>query len=180
MGYKYDRDEILAAAVEAVRDDGLSQLTFGRLAKRIGINDRSIVYYFPTKADLISGTIIAIGAGLQDVLAEAFGDEPLPAEELMRRAWPSMADDANLHVFRAFFELVGLSGAGIEPFATLAPMVITAWADWVEQRVVPGPGVSARDETYRVLAVLDGLLIVRLQLGADAAEGAARAAGLLG
>ena len=49
MGYKYDRNEILAAAVEAVADDGLSQLTFGRLAKRIGINDRSIVYYFPTK-----------------------------------------------------------------------------------------------------------------------------------
>ena len=42
--------------IDAVLDEGLSRLTFGRLAKRIGINDRSIVYYFPTKADLIAET----------------------------------------------------------------------------------------------------------------------------
>ena len=35
--------------------DGLSNLTFGRLAKRLGMADRTIVYYFPTKADLIAG-----------------------------------------------------------------------------------------------------------------------------
>ncbi|MBX7068796.1 MAG: TetR family transcriptional regulator, partial [Microthrixaceae bacterium] len=32
----------------------MSALTFGSLAQTVGTNDRTIVYYFPTKADLIS------------------------------------------------------------------------------------------------------------------------------
>lgn len=178
MGYKYDKDEILAAAVQAVRDDGLSQLTFGRLAKRIGINDRSIVYYFPTKAALVSETIAAIGAGIQEVLGAAFGEEPLAADDLLARAWPIMATEANDPVFRTFFELVGLGGAGVEPFATLSPMIIDAWASWVEPRVLAEGDSTTRAEALRVMAVLDGMLLLRLQLGPTAADDAARAAGI--
>ena len=64
MGYKYNETEILDAAVQAALEDGLSRLTFGRLAKRLGIADRSIVYYFPTKADLLTQTIARIGGCL--------------------------------------------------------------------------------------------------------------------
>ena len=52
MGHKHTKEEILEGALAAAFDDGLSQLTFGRLAKRLGINDRVVVYYFPSKDDL--------------------------------------------------------------------------------------------------------------------------------
>ena len=60
MGYKYDADELLAAAAEFVLDEGLSALTYGRLAQRLGIPDRSIVYYFPTKVDLVTRTVLTL------------------------------------------------------------------------------------------------------------------------
>ncbi len=178
MGYRYSRDEILVAAVEAVAEDGLSTLTFGRLAKRMGISDRAIVYYFPSKADLISATIAAIGAELIDVLDDAFGSEPLAPTQLIRRAWPTVSAPSNETVFRVFFELVGLSGAGIEPFATLAPALLNAWAEWLVPHIEVPDGSTAKSESYRIMATLDGLLIIQVQLGPDAAAGAAQAMGV--
>ena len=72
MGRKHSKDDILQGALDAVFDDGLSQLTFGRLAKRLGTSDRIIVYYFPTKDDLITEVMGAVGLQLQLTLAEAF------------------------------------------------------------------------------------------------------------
>ena len=62
MGHKHTKAEILDGALAAAFDDGLSQLTFGRVAKRLGISDRIVVYYFPTKDDLIGEVILAMGA----------------------------------------------------------------------------------------------------------------------
>jgi len=72
MGHKHSKDDILQGALDAVFDDGLSQLTFGRLAKRLGISDRIIVDYFPTKDDLIAQVMGAVGLQLQLTLADAF------------------------------------------------------------------------------------------------------------
>ena len=72
MGYRHTKEEILEGALAAALDDGLSQLTFGRLAKRLGINDRTIVYYFATKDDLVSEVVVAMGMRLQQTLASAF------------------------------------------------------------------------------------------------------------
>ena len=57
MGYRHSRQEILDGALATAMDDGLSQLTFGRVAKRLGINDRTVVYYFPTKDALITEVV---------------------------------------------------------------------------------------------------------------------------
>lgn len=178
VGYKYSSDDMLAASVEAVAEDGLSMLTFGRLAKRMGINDRTIVYYFPTKSDLISATVSTIGGGLLGLLDEAFGTEPLPPHDLISRAWPTLSAPPQEPVFRTFFELIGLSGARIEPFATLAPTLLAAWAEWLIPHIAVPDGSTAEAEAHRVMATLDGLLIIHGQLGADASAGAARAMGL--
>lgn len=177
MGYKHSREEILAASVDAVADDGLSSLTFGRLAKRIGINDRAIVYYFPSKADLISATIEAISGDLIAVLDEAFGTDPLTPDDLIARAWPTLSAPVHQPIFRTFFELIGLSGARLEPFASLGPALLLDWAAWLVPHIEVPDGSTAGDEAYRIMATLDGLLLVQSQLGLEAAAGAARAMG---
>ena len=53
MGHRHTKEEILSGAVDAAFADGLSQLTYGRVAKRLGINDRTVVYYFPSKDDIL-------------------------------------------------------------------------------------------------------------------------------
>ncbi len=78
-------------ALQAAFDDGLSQLTFGRLAKRLGISDRIVVYYFPTKDDLIGEVITSMGLQLQHTLAAAFATPALDHVDLIRAAWPVLA-----------------------------------------------------------------------------------------
>ena len=70
VGYRHQREDLLAAAVEVARADGLGALTFGRVARHVGTNDRTVVYYFPTKADLIGAVLVTLGAQLQDLLAQ--------------------------------------------------------------------------------------------------------------
>lgn len=177
MGYKYDEGEILAAAVEAVLDEGLSKLNYGRLAARLGIADRSIVYYFPTKADLVTRTVFALGGRFQALLEDAFGVERLQKDELLRRAWPVLTTPYADRVFAVFFELVGLSAAKISPFDALAPTVMEAWIGWLVPRI-DAPESVARAQAYSIVAMLDGLLILRLTAGAEAADGAAQALGV--
>ena len=170
MGYKYDRQEILDAAVEAVLSEGASQLTFGRLAKRLGLPDRSIVYYFPTKTDLLTQTVGEVGRRMQVLLAEAFGREARPSEELARRAWMVLATEEADPVLSVFLEIVGLGVCGVEPFDELAPATIASWAEWLTPLVAATSPEQAHDDALATIALLDGLLILRHTLGADAAQ----------
>ena len=180
MGYKYDEFEILDHAVDEVLEHGLRQLTFGRLAKRIGINDRSIVDYFPTKDALLLRVLEAIGVKLQPVLVEAFGSEDRLSEaELLHRAWPVMASADNDPIFDLFFELVGLAAASIDPFPAVAAGLMDNWLTWLTPRVHAAEA-DQRATALAVMAQLDGLLILRKTLGPEAADSAARHIGIDG
>lgn len=178
MGYKYDRQQILDAAVDAVLAEGVSQLTFGRLARRLGVPDRSIVYYFPTKTDLLTATVMEVGSRMQVLLADAFGQDPRPCEELARRAWTVLATEQADPVLAVFLEVVGLGVSGVEPFDVLAPAVVSAWAEWLTPLVAAETPELARDDALATMALLDGLLILRHTTGAEAAERVARRLGV--
>lgn len=173
MGYKYDRGELLDAAVDAVLADGIGQLTFGRLAKRVGINDRSIVYYFPTKRDLVTEVVVALGARFQSVLDDAFGEDELDAVEVVRRAWPVLTSADADPVFRIYFELVGLSAAGVEPYDELTPALVDHWISWLAPRVAGESELARREHATAAVALVDGLLLVHHTVGADASHAAA-------
>ncbi len=177
--------------MEVASEEGIHQLTFGRLATRLGIADRTVVYYFPTKEQLVTEVIGAFAADLLVVLDKAFGVEPQSAAELMNRAWPKLTTKAADRVFRVFFELVGLAAARVEPYVTLAPTIVEAWVTWLTPRLEPvdkfgklakrGATIDASEHRSQVLAVmatLDGLLLIRHTLGAPASASAAAALGI--
>jgi hypothetical protein len=179
MGYRHSADEILREAAAVGFEHGLTGITFARVAERLGISDRMVVYYFPTKNDLITAVVGHLGRELQVLLEGAFGSEPLDPHELMRRAWPVLSSSAADPIFRLFLELIGMAGTRREPYGQLAPMLLEQWVSWLESRVAGHTAAQRRRAATAVIAQVDGLLMVRSLLGPAAARGAAAELGLL-
>ena len=177
VGHKHTKSDILSAALDAALDDGLSQLTFGRLAKRIGISDRVIVYYFPTKADLIGEVIVAMGLELQARLADAFTTPAADHVEMTRTAWPLRASSDNDRVFALFFEANGLAAVGREPYASLVPSLVAGWIDWAAS-LMAGTLAQRKAQAEGAIAVIEGLILLRLLAGPKTANRAARTLGI--
>ncbi len=177
MGYRHTKQEILDGALATAIDDGLSQLTFGRVAKRLGINDRTVVYYFPTKDALITEVVMSLGLQLQAALGEAFSTPASDHLDLARLAWPVLARDELDPTFALFFEANGLAATGRAPFDTLVPQLIEAWVSWV-MLFLAGPEDERRAEAGAAIAVIDGLLLLRLLAGPPAASRAAERLGV--
>jgi AcrR family transcriptional regulator len=173
MGHKHTKDEILEGALAAASDEGLSQLTFGRLAKRLGISDRVVVYYFPSKDALVGEVLSAMGAQLQSALAPAFASSASDHLELLRAAWPVIARVDADRVFALFFEAAGLAAAGNEPYSSLVPQLVDAWVAWAAG-LIDGTKARSRAEAEAAIALIDGLLMFRQLAGPEAADRAVR------
>jgi AcrR family transcriptional regulator len=177
VGHKHSKEEILEAAVASAFADGLSRLSFGRVAARLGISDRTVVYYFPTKRDLVGEVVGAMGIRLQEALGPAFTSPAADHVELLRAAWPILAHPDADPTFALYFEATGLAAAGQEPFRTLVPQLLEAWIAWMEA-LIDGSPSRRRTEAETAIAVVDGLLLLRQVAGPDPAARAARRLGI--
>jgi AcrR family transcriptional regulator len=179
MGYRHAKDDILDGAIAAAFDDGLSRLTFGRLAKRLGISDRVIVYYFPTKDDLVGEVLLALGAQLRTALATTFSSSPIDHRALLRTTWPTLGRPEFDPVFALFFEAAGLAAAGREPYRTVVPQLVDGWIAWAAD-LLGGTPAERRREAVAAIAAVDGLLLLRQLAGPEAADLAAERIGMAG
>lgn len=178
MGYRHSADEILDEAVEVAVANGLAELTFAKVAAGLGISDRMVVYYFPTKLDLVAGVATRLGAELQQLLAKAFGDERRSPDDLLALAWPVLASRRGDRVFALFFEMIGFASAGQEPYPQMVRSLMEAWRDWLAERVVGERTDVRRRRALSVMARIDGLLMIRRTMGNEAAVLAAREMGI--
>ncbi len=168
---------MLGEALAAALDGGLTQLTFGRLAARLGTSDRMVVYYFPTKDDLIREVIMSMELRLQETLAEVLSPNADDHMALVAAAWPVLARPAADPVFALFFEAAGLAASGQEPYRSLMPELFDAWIDWAST-FLTGSTSRRRASAEAAIAVLDGLLLLRHLGGPVAANRAAKVIGV--
>lgn len=170
MGHRHSKDEMLAAAADVARADGLAGLTFAKVAARLGTSDRMVVYYFPTKATLEEEVARALGAELMAVLDRAFGSDRRPADELFRAAWKVLATPKVDPTFRLFLELVGQASSRRAPYDRLAAEMLSVWSEWLAERVDAPSRAQRLSSALGLIARLDGLLLVRLTLGPKEAQ----------
>jgi AcrR family transcriptional regulator len=173
MGHKHSKSEILDGALATAFEHGLSQMTFGRVAKHLGISDRIVVYYFPSKDDLVGEVLMALGVQLQEALAPSFASPATDHVAMVKAAWPLLARPESDAVFALFFEANGLAAAGREPYRTLVTGLVAAWIEWASGFFT---GTPARriSEAEAAIAVIDGLLLLRQLAGPEAADRAAK------
>jgi AcrR family transcriptional regulator len=177
VGHRHDKADLLDAALATALDEGMSGLSYGRVASRLGISDRTVVYYFPTKDDLVTEVLLAVGAQLQERLGAAI-TRPLPDHvALVRKAWPLLAHPEVDAPFSLFLEANGLAAAGRAPYDELVPQLVEAWITWTADALVGTPR-RRRTEAAAAIALLDGLLLLRQLAGAEVAEAAARRLGV--
>ena len=163
--------------MEAAVADGLSNLTFGRLSRRLGVSDRMIVYYFPNKDALITEVLLLLGAHLQEALMEAFSGHAADHMALARRAWPVLAQPRFDATFGVFFEANGLAATGRQPYQAIVAGLVEAWVAWLAP-LFEGDEAFCRAQAEATLVLVDGLLLLRQLAGAEAAQRAAVALGV--
>ncbi|MFM8848243.1 MAG: TetR family transcriptional regulator [Actinomycetota bacterium] len=179
MGYRHSRDDVVKAAASIALRDGMAKLTYRRVAEALGISDRMVVYYLPSKEDLVLAAVGALSVRMQTILEQAFGDKHRSPDELLKMAWPVLTKKSADRIFALFLEVVGLSAAKVEPYELISKSILDGWIRWLSDRIDAPTERDRRRGALAVIARIDGLLLLRHGHGVGAADEAARALGLL-
>lgn len=95
---------IVDTGVEILRTEGFTALTKRRIAKRLGISDGNVSYYFPTRESLWKGVIEYELKTYYDTHYRNFkesSDDPVARFEEVVRLWFREYEDRNLRIFFA-------------------------------------------------------------------------------
>lgn len=76
------RQRILDTATELLGSGGLRQLTFDAVAKRLGVSKQAVIYWFPTKEDLIGAVAVPAMREQADAALSAMQAAPDDAEAI--------------------------------------------------------------------------------------------------
>ena len=180
VGYRHSRDDVVAAAASIALRDGMAKLTYRKVAEELGISDRMVVYYLPSKEELVLAAVGALSVRMQTILEQAFGDERRSPDELLKIAWPVLTKRSADRIFALFLEVVGLSAAKVEPYDRISKSILDGWIRWLSDRIDAPTERDRRRGALGVIARIDGLLLLRHGHGVGASDEAARALGLLG
>ena len=80
-------------------------------------------------------------------------------------------------IFALFFEANGLAAVGRDPYRTLIPNLVGGWIAWAAE-FIEGSDADRQTEAETAIAMIDGLLLLRLLAGPDAATRAASNLGI--
>ncbi len=175
-GRPEQRAAFLAGAVGHVLREGVATLALRPLAAALGTSDRMLLYYFGSREQLLTAVLTAVGERLQAQLDEVLPGGPASPSTLLAGVWEAMQAPDVEPILRLYLEVSGLAAQGREPFRTVAQAVAQGWLGWVEARIEVPDG-DPRAAASAVLALVDGLLLVRFVASAQIA---AQAAGWLG
>lgn len=126
------RDRLLALVADRILEHGATDLSLSELARRVGSNNRMLLYYFGSKEQLIGEASVAAVArfprldGVLDRLRH--GDGTL--HERLRRVWDDIADPANRPFLALFFQAFAV--ALYHPERTTAFLEVMG-GDWVSR-----------------------------------------------
>jgi AcrR family transcriptional regulator len=153
--------EIVDAGVEILRTEGFTALTKRRIAKRLGISDGNVSYYFPTRESLWKGVIeyeLKFYYQKHYGNQQAADDDPNARFDKFVRRWFQEYEDRELRIF--FAQLLAFAEVS-EFVARQRDEIYQAFYNETQSRIRDlVPELSAEDlqtRTALVMAMLEGL-----------------------
>ncbi len=153
--------DIVECGVDILRTEGFTALTKRRIAKRLGISDGNVSYYFPTRESLWQGVI---EYELKTHYEKHYGDQkesdddPVSRFENFVRLWFQEYEDRELRIF--FAQLLAFAEVS-EFVAKQRDEIYQTFYNETESRISAlNPGLSDSElqtRTSLVMAMLEGL-----------------------
>jgi len=154
------RQEIVAAAAAHLIEHGFQSSGLRAIAKSSGVSDRMIMYYFDTKDDLVSAALEMIGEGLAAGMESAVPEGNVTPNQILEALSQTMQSDEVQAIMRLWFEIIGLSMRGQEPYRKTATLLLTRSEEQIRGKLRSDQKHRARE----VLDTLEGRVMVGLLL----------------
>jgi AcrR family transcriptional regulator len=130
-----------------------------------------LLYYFESRDELLAACLDEISRRLRGRLGAALPAGRATPAQALAAASAAMADPAVQAELQLWVEVVALAARGDQACARVAGAVVDDWSSWLAGRVDPPEAAAG------VIALADGMLILRLAGRDDLARAAARAWG---
>lgn len=172
MGGPSERERLLGLVVDLILREGVIDLSLSALARKIGSNNRMILYYFGSKQELLEEA--SARAFEQYPLLEGLFDRlssPGPVEERLVRAWRDLSDPANHAYLRLYFQRFGVAMREEGEWNLFLGRQGSEWSDLVAaiMRAEGYDAATSRLVGLEIVALWRGLQFLLLA-GADAGD----------
>ena len=152
------RAEIVAAVARHLVLEGFRNSGLRALAASVGISDRMIMYYFPTKEDLVAAALMKVAGDMAESLDRVLPDGRASASQIVEALVASGRRPEIQPTLRLWFEIVGLAMRGEGPYRETARQILAGWEEWIAARL----GSQRAHLAGEVLARIEGELMVSL------------------
>ena len=171
-GRPEQRAALLDGLVEYVLREGVATLSLRPMAAALGTSDRMLLYYFDSRERLLAAVLADVGRRLRTGLEAVTPADRVAPGRLLSSLRAALELDGSEAILRLYVEVSGLASRGREPFRAIAGDIVQDWLSWAEQRL-DVPAGQRRSAAAGVLAVVDGMLLLRFTAGRETSEQAA-------
>lgn len=167
-----ERDRLLGLTVDLILREGVIDLSLSALARKIGSNNRMLLYYFGSKQELLDEASMC--AFEQFPRLHALFDRlarPGDLEARLVQAWRDLSDPANHPWLRLYFQRFGIAMRETGKWDVFLGRQGSTWSDQVAA-IMRAEGYDADASTLaglEVVALWRGLQLLLLS-GADPEE----------
>lgn len=153
-----------AALLETLSDHvlihGLAAASLRPLARAAGTSDRMLLYYFPTKADLIAAILETIAARLTAMLGAATST-PQPLAALRQSLVDSLSNEALWPYMRIWLEIAAGAARGDPLLARVGQAIGRGFLAWGESQLLSADPQARAREAAQLLVFVEGALFLK-------------------
>ena len=154
------RARLTEALADIVLSEGLDALSLRPAAARLGTSDRMLLYYFGTKAALMTDVLGCVTARFGTWLNQQSHGIKIPPHQMIGYTAALMAQDDARPYVGLWFEIAARASRGDSLYAAAAEQIAEQWTDWIVRSVHFPAGVQSRSAAAMMLAIVNGLSLL--------------------